>query len=170
MRPEIEWEPNAAADYVACCYGPEGDQPGDCYTRLGQDEDGQWWVDDGDDTVRCDTYGPFATREEAREAAEALAASQDEADADEDAEAMLDRMRTETAGEPDPQGEWCVYWETVGDDARVVERYETELQAEARAAQLDAALNERHPGGNLLCGYAVRQLLDVLTPRWRSLR
>jgi hypothetical protein len=61
--------------------------------------------------------------------------------------------------ETDVGGEWCVYWETVGDDDHVVERYASEADAEKVCAAKDRALRGANPG-NLLCGYSVRQLVD----------
>ena len=54
----ISWSDDTHA-YVTCCFGTEGDEPGDCYTRHGQDEAGQGWVDDGDDAVRLAVTGPY---------------------------------------------------------------------------------------------------------------
>ena len=160
MSAEIAWQADAAASYVMCVYGDDGAQPGDCYTRVGQDEDGWWWADDGDDIERPETYGPFRSEAEAREKAQAVADAQNEAEPGEDAEDMLDRSRAEAAGEPDPEGEYAVYWETVGDDAHPVERYSSEEAAEARAAQMQDGLHRSHPGGPLLCGYGVRRLVE----------
>jgi hypothetical protein len=55
---------------------------------------------------------------------------------------------------------WCVYWETAGDDERIVARYATQEAAEAKCEQSDRGLSARCPGGNLLCGYSVRRLVD----------
>jgi len=52
-----------------------------------------------------------------------------------------------------------VYWETIGDDAHVVERYATEEAADAAATLHDEALRSSH-SGQLLCGYSVRHLVD----------
>jgi len=46
----IAWSDDCHA-YVACIYGVEGTDPGDCYTRHGEDEAGQWWVDQLERTV-----------------------------------------------------------------------------------------------------------------------
>jgi hypothetical protein len=181
---DITWT-DTTYPYVACCYGADSDEPGDCYTRVGRSYrldvdslDGEtdylsekdareaalaavttaWWYDDGDDDCRCDTYGPYDSEEEAREAACSAASENDESAAGEDADAMRDRLLTERAGYPDPGGEYCVYWETVGDDAHVVARYATEEAAEAAATLADEALRARH-SGHLLCGYGVRQIV-----------
>lgn len=76
-RTLIEWH-EGTWDYTACVYGPRGDEPGRSYVRVGEDVMGRWWIDDGDDTVRVDTQGPFSTREEAESAAAALARLRDE--------------------------------------------------------------------------------------------
>jgi hypothetical protein len=59
----------------------------------------------------------------------------------------------------DPEGEWCVYWDTVGDDAHVVARYATEGDAQAVCDERARALKASQPG-DLLCGYEVRCLVD----------
>ena len=58
----------------------------------------------------------------------------------------------------DPDGEWCVYWTTVGNDAHVVATYETEEDAQAVCDERQRALAAKHPG-DLLCGYEVRSLV-----------
>jgi hypothetical protein len=150
----INWNAGERFDYVACLYGDDGAQPGDCRVRVGEDESGVWWLDDGDDTESA-LHGPYNDRESAEAAAKQLAEEQDEANTGEDAEDMAARLLDERAGEPDPEGEWCVYWNTVGDDSHVVERYATEDAASAAAQRSQAALEARHPG-RLLCGYEVR--------------
>lgn len=59
----------------------------------------------------------------------------------------------------DPDGEWCVYWTTAGDDEHVVARYATEDDAQAVCDERARALSASHPG-HLLCGYEVRSLVD----------
>lgn len=152
-----DWE--TVASYVSCVYGPEGDQPGDCETRIGEVR-GVWFVDDGDDSVRADTYGPFASREEAEAKAEELAKQQHEGQEGEDADGMRTRLLVDAAGEPDEEGNYCVYWDTVGDDAHVVERYSTQEAASAAADLKNEGLHRHNPGGNLLCGYEIRELVD----------
>jgi len=154
---EIEWESDPAACYVVCAYG-EGDEPGDCYTRIGVTASGEWWIDDGDDAVRVESRGPYASREAALDAAIELADERNEADPGEDAEDLLARTREETAGDPDPDGPWCVWWDTSLDDEGPRERYATREQAEARAELLQAELRASQPG-HLLCGHTVRVLV-----------
>jgi hypothetical protein len=60
--------------------------------------------------------------------------------------------------EVDEDGEYAVYWETVGDDAHVVARYTTLEAAQAVAEEKSRGLAAKNPGGNLLCGYGVRVL------------
>lgn len=155
---DVDWDAGESYAYVMCVYGRDGDEPGDCYTRVGLDDAGLWWIDDGDDTVRQDVSGPYTTSEAAEKAAEEVALAAHEGQSGEDADAVRARVLAETAGEPDPGGEWCVYWETSLDDEHVVERYATRAQAEASAEQCQAELVARHPG-SLLCGYGVRYLL-----------
>ncbi len=59
----------------------------------------------------------------------------------------------------DEDGDYAVYWETSLDDAGVIARYAEQDEAAAVAAYLNAKLTESHPG-NLLCCYAVRELVD----------
>lgn len=58
----------------------------------------------------------------------------------------------------DEDGEYALYWVTVGDDAHVVSRHTTREYAE----QAVAAKDWPRPGDNThyLCGYEVRQLVD----------
>ena len=105
---DVVW--SGEATYVACVYGPEGDQPGDCSARWGQDVIGLWWVDDGDDTVRCGRWGPFLLEEEAEERARALAEANHEGLPGEDAEAMIERLDEEATERATADGEWVVAW------------------------------------------------------------
>lgn len=54
-----------------------------------------------------------------------------------------------------PDGDYAVYWTTVGDDERVIERYTTREDAETIAAERQRSLRATNPG-NLLCGYEAR--------------
>lgn len=157
---DVEWDRDKTYGYVACVYGDDGDQPGDCYLRVGQDEAGRWWIDDGDDDVRTDVRGPHVAEGQARAAAAAAAKEQDESDGADDAADLAERRLRERAGEPDPDGAWCVWWETVGDDSHPEERYATRDAAEAAAELAQQRLEQSHPGGGLLCGYTVRRLAD----------
>jgi hypothetical protein len=154
---DVDWGDEYA--YVMCVYGSEGDEPGDCRVRVGEDELGLWWIEDGDDAVDCDMRGPYNTEELAKEAAEEWASEQNEALAGEDADDMRDRLLAERAGEPDADGEWCVYWETALDDEHVVARYATRDAAEAAAEKSNTELARSNPGP-LLCSYGVRVLED----------
>lgn len=173
MNPSnITWDNSNTYPYVACLYGENGDSPGDCYTRVGSawspvyDDNGtvtsteQWFYDDGDDSCRCDIFGPYTSEQKASEAAEQHACEADEGNGNEDADAMYTRMLDERIGESDSNGAWAVYWETVGDDAHVVERYATLDQAEAHVERAEISLKDNYPGGNLLCGYGVRQFIN----------
>jgi len=68
------------------------------------------------------------------------------------------RLRPPTMPETDPEGTWCVWWETVGDDSHVVDRYASRVEAE----QAVAAHDWPRPGDHTqyLCGYGVRRLDD----------
>lgn len=60
--------------------------------------------------------------------------------------------------ESDGDGAYCMYWESVGNDACVISRYATRAEAE----QAVAATDWPRPGDNTnyLCGYSVRQFRD----------
>lgn len=63
----------------------------------------------------------------------------------------------------DPDGEYAVYWETVGDDAHVVARYASLEAAEAVCDQRNREFREANPSSGTsgyLCGYSVRGLAD----------
>ena len=68
------------------------------------------------------------------------------------------RIKPPQMPESDATGEYCLYWETVGDDAHCVTRYTTRDEAEQAVAAKDCP----RPGDttNYLCGYAVRQWID----------
>lgn len=153
----VEWDDFAQVSYVACVYGTDGDEPGDCYVRVGRTPAGVWMIDDGDDSVRQDLDGPYWSREDAIGAAEELAESQHEGLDGENAASMRARLLAERAGKPDAHGRWCVYWETSLDDEGPCDRYTTREQAEAAAASSNDELHAHNPGA-LLCGYSVRHL------------
>lgn len=149
------------ATYVATF--PENDDEGACDVEVQVGEaGGSWYLRTRDDAGGSDDAGDtaYASEEAARAAARAYAEDRDEAQPGEDAEAYLARMLSDEAGEPDQAGEWAVYWSTVGDDEHVVDRYETQAQAAAAAEIANALLKSAHPGGQLLCGYEVRRLVD----------
>jgi len=67
----------------------------------------------------------------------------------------------------DPDGEYCVYWETVGDDAGPLHRYATQEEAEEMCEVYSRHFRAANPSGGgvtMLCGHSVRQLIDG---RWR---
>lgn len=154
---DVDWE--AAYGYVACLYGDDSSEPGDCRVRVGQDDAGLWWLDDGDDDC-SESSGPYYDRASAEVAAKKLAQEQHEGEEGEDADAMIARLEAECAGEPCDDGDWCVYWLTGGDDEHVVARYDSEDAATAACDGRNRNLARQYPGGNLLCGYAVRRLVD----------
>lgn len=152
-----EWE--TTHSYVACLYGTDGDQPGDCEVQIGKTPCGAWYVRHGDDGCKEEYAGPFATRVEAEASAKECADENNEAVPGEDADDMRQRLLAEAAGEPDPNGEYCVYWSTVGEDEHVVERYATQEAASAATELHNIQLHARH-SGRLLCGYEVRTLVN----------
>ncbi len=65
--------------------------------------------------------------------------------------------------ETDDEGEFALYWETVGDDAGPRARYATIEAATAVCEQRNREFTAAHPcggGSSLLCGFGVRQLVD----------
>jgi hypothetical protein len=68
------------------------------------------------------------------------------------------RIKPPEMPETDADGQYALYWETVGSDAHVVERFSTI----ADAVQAVAAKDWPRPGDNTnyLCRYGVRQLID----------
>lgn len=151
------WESVAA--YVVTF--PTGDGLGACdvTVSIGQAGEGVWYVRTSDDAGGSDDGpdSPFASEAAARAAAEALADERDEY-SDGDAQDW-ETAQLEATAEEDVDGEWCVYWETVGDDPHVVSRHPSREAAEAAAKLADRALRQTHRG-HLLCGYSVRELID----------
>ncbi len=65
----------------------------------------------------------------------------------------------ETPDHPqDPAGNYCVYWETVGDDEAVISRYATLEEASEMLEVYDRKFKSANPGVGYLCGYSVRVL------------
>lgn len=157
----LSWE--TVATFV-CTY-PDGDSDGACDVEVQIGRSGGGWYlrsqDDAGGSDDCDDTA-YDTEEEAREAAEEFAESNNEAEEGEDAEKYLARQLEDEAGEPCDDGEYGVYWASAcSEDERVVARYETVEQANAAAEIKNKGLHEHNPGGSLLCGYEVRQLVSV---------
>jgi len=152
-----DWE--TVATYVATFDADDGEGACDVEVQVGTAQ-GAWFLRTKDDGGGSDEAPEtaFATRDEAVTAAEEFAEEHDECDGM-TAEDYRHKKLVSAAGKPDPKGKWCVYWETVGDDAHVVDRYPTEDAARAAAEIASGELEEKHPGGRLLCGYSVRQLV-----------
>jgi len=148
----VDWNSDPAATYVVCCYGPEGDDPGDCYARVGQDERGRWWVDDGDDDERVSTHGPFEDETTARDFADALATEQDEAQAGENAADMVGRREAEALERGTPDGGWCVAW--YDPDRREYEpgnRYDDQADAVTEISVWERGVLSRTPTALIHC-------------------
>lgn len=167
-KPDSESDYEAVASYVSTFpddQHPTGEGAADVTVGVASAGEGwreRWYVRTWDDAGGSDEADDTAyeTEAEAIAAAEELAAAMDEGDGTADAEDYSARKLTEAAGEPDPRGEWCVWWGTVGDDAHVVARYATGEAAIAAAAIANEKLHAQHPGGHLLCGHEVRCLVD----------
>lgn len=63
--------------------------------------------------------------------------------------------------ESDPEGEYCLWWSTVGDDSGPMDgvRYSTYENAEAACQLASHELHRRHRG-QLLCGHGIARLVD----------
>lgn len=158
---------STVASYVSTFPADGGEGACDVDVQVGSVA-GVWYLRTRDDAGGSDECGDesYSTEAEAEAAAEEFARDHDESDeTDASAEEYLTRRLKGRAGESDPDGEWCVYWETALDDSGPRERYETEEQAEAAAQLAQAGLRANNPGGNLLCGYSVRHLVDG---EWRA--
>lgn len=153
------WE--SVASYVSTFPSDDGEGACDVEVQIGE-TNGVWLVRTQDDAGGSDDADDteYATRDEAESAAEEFAANADEGNGNDDAEGYLRRADETAAGEPAADGEWCVYWETALDDAGPRERYTTQEQAEAAAKIANDDLRAHNPGGNLLCGFSVRSLVD----------
>jgi len=123
---------------------------------------GHWFIrtkDDAGGSDECDDKS-YWSRKDAESAAEDFAEEHDESNAGENAAAYLERRLEEIAGEPDPDGEYCVYWDTTGDDEGPGKRYASPEAATAAAELANQGLHKHNPGGNLLCGYEPRRLVN----------
>jgi len=153
------WE--TVATYVSTYPSDDGEGACDVEVQIGE-TGGVWFVRSRDDAGGSDEADDtmYSTEDDAYEAAESLAAEQDESDGADNAEEYLRKATESRAGEPDTDGSWCVYWETALDDAGPRARYATRAQAEAAASLANDGLSKHNPGGNLLCGFEVRELVD----------
>ena len=171
MKEDVDnWE--SVANYVAtfdsCDWGSEDQEEyvGATDVKVSVGTDGKsWFVRTEDDAGGSDEAPDraFESEEAAKKFAEKFASKRHEGGAASCAEDFLDARLEEARGEPNSKGEFCVYWETVGDDAHIVERYATMAQATAAAAIYQKQLEERHPG-RLLCGYSARTVAEVECP------
>lgn len=130
------------ANWTRCAVGRYGEAGRQC-------SDDQWCIDE-------DTDGGDVLPDKVAVALDALGVDDDIPDVPEPDKA--DEIHT-----PDPAGEYAVYWETVGDDAHVVSRYESLDAAEAVCAQRNREFAARNPSGGgttYLCGFGVRTLID----------
>lgn len=124
---------------------------GSCETlvQIGSDS-GAWFLRTRDDAGGSDDCDDTAhdSREVAETAAKAFALANDEPD---------DAVIPPT---PDPRGGWCCYWSTVGSESGPRGRYTTEDDAQTAVEIANEALHAANPGGQLLCGFEVRQFVD----------
>lgn len=165
-----DWE--SVATYVATYSENDGLGAANVEVCIGEDSDGEWHLhtrDDagGDDEAPSTSY---ATRADAVVAAEALAAELDEGDG-EDADEYLRRQLADQAGEPCTDGEWACYWDSAcTEDCGPRRRYESQEAAQAAVDLANEELAVHNPGGNLLCAFEVRQLVDgewvIVYPPW----
>lgn len=123
---------------------------------------GTWFISTRDDSGGGDDADDTAYPSEAkaRKAAEVLALESSEAEPGEEAIDYINRRLTEIAGTPDPNGEFCVYYETTLDDGGPRERYVSEEAAEAAAALANMDLEKNQHSQNLTCGFSARRFED----------
>lgn len=160
-KDEADWEEDAVASYVATYPNGDDDGAANVCVYIGQVA-GHWFLkteDDAGGDDECDD-ATYETRSAAVAAAAEFAVEHDEAEQGEDAADYLKRQLEETAGEPDPDGEYCVYWDTSLDDSGPGKRYASPEAATAAAELANQGLRKHNPGGNLLCGYEPRRLQD----------
>jgi hypothetical protein len=154
------WE--TASSYVSLFPSDDGEGACDVEVQIGEVA-GHWFLrtqDDAGGSDECDDTS-YSSKSEAEAAAEDFADEHHEADdEDENAAEYLKRQLEETAGEPDPEGEYCVYWDTSGDDEGPGKRYASPEAATAAAELANQGLHKHNPGGNLLCGYEPRRLVN----------
>jgi len=103
---------DVAHGYVLRCYGPDGDDPGDCTVRVHAGAyTGRYYLSAGDEDGRDRAGDPdgYATSAEADAAARALAAELDEGDGL-DSDQLRARARAEAAARATARGEWGVVW------------------------------------------------------------
>ncbi|HKJ61160.1 MAG TPA: hypothetical protein VKA94_04085 [Hyphomicrobiales bacterium] len=87
----LDWRLHGTMTYIACCYGAEGDEPGDVEVRLesAEDDDGvTWWrLHEPESGERSDEMWDDET--EAREALESWCEDRDETPDADDIEAQI---------------------------------------------------------------------------------
>lgn len=130
------------ADWTRCARGHYGDQ--------GRTEYIDKW------TVEEDTDGGDTLPEPYAVALRALGLEDDLPDVPEPPKAT-------DLHQPSDDGEYCVYWETVGDDEGPLRRYDSYEAALAVCDQYQREFSARQQ--NALCGYSVRVLVDG---KWES--
>lgn len=152
------WE--EVASYVSVYPSDDGEAACDVSVEIGE-AGGRWFIRTHDDAGGSDAYGAesFDDREDAEIEAAAFASSMDEGGGALSADAWTERRDRDAADEDqDSDGDWCVYWETVLEDAGPRERYATREGAEAAARIADRGIKHY---GNLLCGFSVRHTTDA---------
>jgi hypothetical protein len=123
---------------------------------------GIWFVRTTDDAGGSDEFGDkfFHIDQQAVYAAVNFAKEHDEAEDGETAEEYLEEKLREKIGEPSEDGLYSTFFVSTDEEYQCNENYDTAEQALARAELDDRELNERYPGGNLLCGYEARVFRD----------
>ncbi len=150
---------STVASYVSTFSTGNDESACDVEVQIGK-AGGVWFVRTLDDHGGGDDADDeqYSSEEDATEAAEVLAAEFQEAEDGETAEDYLARQLVERIGDPDPDGRWACYWESINpEDERVESRYATREQAEAATIMAQAQFRSRYPNG-ALCGYVVKEL------------
>lgn len=137
---ELVIDGETVAEWIRCAMGTYGEAGRQC-------SDDEWCVSE-------DTNGGDILPENVAVALEALGLEDSLPDV------PAPELATD-AYEPDADGEFCVFWETVGDDAHLIERYTTHEAAAAVCHQKNREFSARNPSGGgttYLCGFSVRSL------------
>lgn len=122
---------------------------------------GVWFVKEHLDGAGSHYHGPYESESAARDACDALETENAVGEPGESAQEYMLRMLDAEATEgEDPEGEYCVYWETVLADSHVVARYSTLSAAVAATTAATIKLRANFPGGGLRCHYSTRTLVD----------
>lgn len=139
------------ADYVARCYGSNGDEPGDCWAIVVLRDDGVFVVTDGDDAHRETVPGFYLTLEAAAQAAADHAEDSDEGDG-EDAEGVVAAERAAARERANDTGGWAFGFVSPDGSTRAELRFDSRDDAQALVDEWFEGVKAHNPGTNILWG------------------